>query len=77
MSCSSIKHRFDQLQASGGIDFNAAVSLYNELKGSLDAHRLELSELQQTGDSAQLSHLQQHIKDGEDMLSSLQKMSLH
>lgn len=77
MSCSSIKHRFDQLQASGGVDFNAAIALYNDLKGSLDAHKLELTELQRAGDASQISHLQQHITDGEAMLTSLQKMSLH
>jgi len=76
MSCSSIKHRFDQLKTGGGVNFNDAVCLYNELKGSLDAHKMELEELQQTGDSARISHLQQHIRDGESMLSSLQRMSL-
>ncbi len=76
MSCSSIKHRFDKLMQGGGVDFNEAVSLYSELKGSLDAHKLELSELRQSGDSAQLKHLQGHIHDGEEMLGTLQKMSL-
>lgn len=76
MSCSSIKHRFDKLKNSGGINFNEAVCLYNELKGSLDAHKLELEELQQTGNTAGIPHLQQHINDGETMLSSLQQMTL-
>lgn len=76
MSCSSIKHRFDSLQASGSVNFNEAITLFNELKGSLDAHKLELAELKQTGDKAQITHLQQHISDGETMLSSLQKMTL-
>lgn len=76
MSCSSIKHRFDKLNANGGVNFNEAVTLYNELKGSLDAHRLELDELRQTGNTASMTHLQQHISDGEIMLSSLQRMTL-
>ena len=76
MSCSSIKRRFDSLQANGGVDFNEAVALYDELKGSLEAHKIELSELKQKNDNAQVSQLQQHISDGEAMLSSLQKMTL-
>lgn len=77
MSCSSIKHRFDQLKNQGGVNFNEAVNLYSDLQGSLDAHRLELQELQKTGDQNRISHLQQHIKDGEQMLSQLTSMSLH
>lgn len=76
MSCSSIKHRFDKLSANGGIHFDEAVTLYNELKGSLDAHRLEIDELRQTGNTVNMTHLQQHISDGEAMLSSLQRMIL-
>ena len=76
MSCSSIKHRFDTLRGQGGVDFNEAVNLYNELKGSLDAHRMELQELQQSGDQNQIQHLKGHIHDGEQMLSELQKMTV-
>ena len=76
MSCSSIKHRFDQLKNQGVLNFNEAVSLYSDLQGSLDAHRLELQELQKTGDQNRISHLQQHIKDGEQMMSQLTSMSL-
>lgn len=77
MSCSSIKHRLDQLKNQGGLNFNEAVNLYDDLKGSLDAHKLELRELQKTGDQNRMNHLNQHIKDGEQMLSELQKMTLH
>lgn len=76
MSCSSIKHRFDQLKKQGGINFKEAVNLYNDLQGSLDAHKMELQELQATGNQNQISHLQQHIRDGEQMLSELQNMTL-
>lgn len=76
MSCSSIKHRFDQLKTQGGVNFNEAVNLYNDLQGSLDAHRMELQELQKTGDQNRISHLQQHIKDGEQVLSQLTSMTL-
>lgn len=76
MSCSSIKHRFDQLKGRRGVDFNEAVTLYHELKGSLDAHKLELQELQQAGDQTRIQHLQSHITDGEQMLSELQNMTV-
>lgn len=76
MSCSSIKHRFDTLKNQGGVDFNEAVSLFNDLKGSLDAHKMELQELKQGGNQNQIQHLQSHIADGEQMLSELQQMTL-
>ncbi|PKM48087.1 MAG: hypothetical protein CVV03_00530 [Firmicutes bacterium HGW-Firmicutes-8] len=77
MSCSSVKHRFDQLKTQGGVNFNEAVNLYNDLQGSIDAHKLELQELQRTDDQNRISHLQQHITDGEQMLSQLKSMTLH
>lgn len=77
MSCSSIKHRFDQLKNQGGVSFSEAVNLYNDLQGSLDAHKMELAELQNTGDQNQISHLQQHIQDGQQILSQLQTLKLH
>ena len=76
MSCSSIKHRFDKLKSQGGVDFNEAVNLFNDLKGSLDAHKMEIQELKQAGDQNQIQHLQNHINDGEQMLSELQQMTL-
>lgn len=76
MSCSSIKHRFDELKNQGNLNFGEAINLYNDLEGSLDAHRLEIQELQKTGDQNRISHLQQHIRDGEQMLSQLTSMSL-
>jgi hypothetical protein len=77
MSCSSLKNRFDQLKTTDHLDFDAAVNLYNDVKGSLDAHKIELIELQKKGDSQQISHLQEHIQDGETMLKELKHMTLH
>lgn len=77
MSCSSIKHRFDQLKSQGGVNFHEAVNLYTDLQGSIDAHKLELQELQKTGDQNRITHLQQHINDGEQMLAELKSMTLH
>lgn len=76
MSCSSIKHRFDKLKTQGGVNFNEAVNLYNDLKGSLDAHKMELQELQQGREPSQIQHLRNHISDGEKMLSELDQMTL-
>jgi len=76
LSCSSIKKRFDELKSHGGIVFAEAVSLYNDLKGSLDAHKMELEELRQNGNQAQIQHLKSHIHDGEQMLSELHGMTL-
>jgi len=76
MSCSSIKHRLDQLKNQGNLNFGEAVNLYNDLQGSIDAHKLELQELQKAGDQSRISHLQDHIRDGEQMLSELKNMTL-
>jgi hypothetical protein len=76
MSCSSIKHRFDQLKSQGALNFPEAMNLYDELKGSLDAHKLELQDLQRTNDQSRIAHLQQHISDGEQMLAELNGMTL-
>lgn len=77
MSCSSIKHRFEHLKNQGGINFIEAAGLFDDLKGSIDAHKLELQELQKTGDQNRINHLQQHINDGTQMLSQLKSMTLH
>ncbi|MDT3701049.1 MAG: hypothetical protein RO469_16715 [Thermincola sp.] len=76
MSCTSIRHRFDQLKDQGGVNFDEAVGLYDDLKGSLDAHKFELQEIQETGDKDQMFQLQQHIVDGEAMLTELKNMTL-
>ncbi|MEW5784211.1 MAG: hypothetical protein AB1767_03890 [Bacillota bacterium] len=77
MSCSSIKHQFDQLKQQGNLTFDKAVNLYNDLQGSLDAHGLELRELQKNDDHQEVERLQQHIEEGKSLLAQLKKMSLH
>lgn len=76
MSCSSIKHRFDQLKTQGGVNFGEAYNLCSDLHGSIDAHKLELQELQKTGDQNRINHLQQHIADGEQLLTQIKSMTL-
>ncbi len=77
MSCSSIKHQFDELKDQNQLKFNRAVQLYTDLQGSLDAHKMELQELQNKGDPNTIEHLQKHIKDGEQLLSQINSMTVH
>lgn len=76
MSCSSLKHRFEQLKSQGSLDFSTAVALFNDVKGSLDAHKLELTELEKQGDRDGAAHLREHIDDGEKMLEELATMTV-
>ncbi|RJX23437.1 MAG: hypothetical protein C4554_11070 [Dethiobacter sp.] len=77
MSCSSIKQQFEQLKNQGNLTIDKVVNLYNDLQGSLDAHRLELRGLQKNGDRHQIEHLQKHIEDGETLLSEFKNMTVH
>lgn len=77
MSCSSIKHRYEQMKGQGGIHFKDALTLYSDLKGSLDAHNLEIIELQKSNDQASIQHLQNHITEGNQLLSEFETMTLH
>lgn len=77
MSCSSIKHRYEQMKGQGAIHFKDAMNLYSDLKGSLDAHNMEIKELQKSNDQTSIQHLQNHIADGNRLLSELENMTLH
>ena len=77
LSCSSIKQQYEQLRNQGNLTIEKAVHLYNDVQGSLDAHRLELKGLQKKGDSDQIEHLQQHIAEGEAFLSELKNTTVH
>lgn len=77
MSCSSLKHRLEKLKSQGDLDFTEAVTLFNDVQGSLDAHKLELQELQKNGDQKEINHLMEHIQDGEVMLAELKAMTVH
>ena len=77
MSCSSIKHQFEDLKDRNQLTFNRAVELYSDLQGSLDAHKMELEELQNKGERNTIEHLQKHIKDGEQLLSQINSMTVH
>ncbi|RKO66569.1 hypothetical protein [Desulfofundulus salinus] len=77
MSCSSIKHRFEE-ERQKGLTFERAMEMYREVEGSLAAHRLELEDLQRTNaDPGRISHLQAHISDGEKLLQEIKSLHLH
>lgn len=76
MSCSSIKNRFEKLKGDGNLNFDEAIALYNDLQGSLDAHRLELMDLEAANETDRIHHLEQHIKDGEEMLAEIHRMTV-
>jgi len=77
MSCSSIKHRFEE-ERQGGLPFERAMEMYRELEGSLAAHRLELEDLRQTNaDPQRVAHLQAHLNDGEKLLREMKQLHLH
>lgn len=77
MSCSSLKHRYEQLRGQGSIPFLDAVTLYSDLKGSLDAHDLEMQELQKSSDRTGMQHLQSHISEGRELLRELESLEVH
>ncbi|MEW5920967.1 MAG: hypothetical protein AB1796_08500 [Bacillota bacterium] len=77
MSCSSLKQQFEQLKDRGQLKFGRAAHLYTDLQGSLDAHKLELQELQKNGDRDTIERLQKHIKDGEELLAQINSMTVH
>jgi hypothetical protein len=77
MSCSSIKHRYEEMKGQGGIHFKDAMTLYSDLKGSLDAHNFEIKELQKSNDQTSIQHLQNHITEGNQLLSEFENMTLH
>ncbi|MEW5762225.1 MAG: hypothetical protein AB1776_03375 [Bacillota bacterium] len=76
MSCSSLKHRFEE-EKQRGLSFRRAMEIYQEVQGSLAAHREELEELRRAGtDTARIGHLEQHIRDGEMLCNEIERLRL-
>ena len=65
------------MKGQGGIRFKDAMTLYSDLKGSLDAHNLEMTELQKSNDQSSIQHLQNHITEGNQLLSEFENMTFH
>ncbi|MCL6635181.1 MAG: hypothetical protein K6T29_05360 [Peptococcaceae bacterium] len=77
MSCSSLRHRFEEDRRQG-LTFQRAMELYQDVDGSVAAHRTELEELMRTNrDQHEIEHLRQHIAEGEKLMSELRNMKLH
>lgn len=77
MSCSSVKHRFEE-ERKQGLTFQRAMELYQDVDGSVAAHRTELDELNRTNkDQHEIDHLRQHIAEGEKLLDEMKSMKLH
>lgn len=77
MSCSSLKHRFNE-QMKNGISFEKAMEIYQDVEGSIAAHRAELTDLQKnTAQQHEMDHLQEHIAEGETLLRQIKSMKLH
>jgi len=77
MSCSSIKHRFEE-ERQRGLTFARAMEMYREVEGSVAAHRLELQDLQSKhADPDRIGHLRAHITDGEELIQEIQSLQLH
>lgn len=77
MSCSSVRHRFEE-ERKQGLIFQRAMELYQDVDGSVAAHRTELDELMRTNkEQHEIDHLRQHIAEGEKLLSELRSMKLH
>ncbi|MFZ5634097.1 MAG: hypothetical protein ACOY40_14740 [Bacillota bacterium] len=77
MSCSSLKHRFDE-QMKAGISFEQAMEIYQDVEGSLAAHRAELADLQKNpARQHDIDHLKEHIGEGENLMRQIKSMKLH
>lgn len=77
MSCSSVKHRFEE-ERKKGLNFQRAMEFYQDVEGSIAAHRTELDELTRANkDPHEIDHLRQHIAEGEKLLSEMKNMKIH
>lgn len=77
MSCSSLRHKFED-EKSRGLTFRTALDLFNDVKGSVDGHKAELEELRRgTGNQERINHLHEHIRDGEALIREIETMILH
>ncbi|KPU43383.1 hypothetical protein OXPF_28240 [Oxobacter pfennigii] len=76
MSCSVLKKQFED-EINRGITFERTMEFYNDVKGSIDAHRIELAQLKQSNsDPNEIHHLQEHIEEGEQLLNEIKSLSL-
>ena len=77
MSCPSMKHRFEE-ERQKGITFEKAMEIYQDVDGSVAAHKTELAEIMKANkDQAEINHLRGHIVEGENLLQEIKSLHLH
>jgi hypothetical protein len=77
LSCGSLKHRFEE-KMRNGISFEKAMEIYQDVEGSIAAHRAELTDLQKVNASQdEINHLKEHIAEGESLIQQIKSMKLH
>lgn len=77
MSCSAVRHKFEA-EKERGLTFERALEFFNDVEGSISAHRVELEELHHKNAAPEeIQHLKEHIADGERLLSEIRKLRLH
>ncbi len=77
MSCTTLRHRFDD-ERKKGLTFARALEIYQDVEGSVAAHRAEIEELiRGQTDPEQIRHLQEHITEGEQLIQEIHQLHLH
>ncbi|KKM09537.1 hypothetical protein SY88_18185 [Clostridiales bacterium PH28_bin88] len=77
MSCTSMRHRFEE-EKQRGLTFAKAMEIFQDVDGSVAAHKNELEELRRSNvNPGEIHHLQEHIADGESLLQEISSMRLH
>ncbi|MDI6906953.1 MAG: hypothetical protein QMC81_05630 [Thermoanaerobacterales bacterium] len=77
MSCSSLKHRFEE-ERQKGLSFKRAMEIYQEARGSVAAHETELEELRRAGaEASRVDHLREHLNDGKALLREIEGLRVH
>ncbi|MHB1127599.1 MAG: hypothetical protein ACYC2T_11710 [Bacillota bacterium] len=77
MSCTTMRHRFEE-EKQQGLTFTRGMEIFQDVDGSVAAHKNELEELRRSHASPEeIQHLQEHIADGESLLQEISSMRLH
>lgn len=75
MSCHSLRQRYEKEKKEGALNYEVISEIYQDLEGSVAAHKLEVEDLTKgKGDPQQIQHLQEHIAEGEGLLEEIQQL---
>ena len=59
MSCPSLRQRYDEEKKKGALTFSTVSEIYQDVEGSVAAHKAELEQLMKNnGNPQQIEHLQ-------------------